>query len=136
MGNALAREHACPGNESVSIARRSDLSVDLFPWFFPTLADLERPQPELLLSLAGFHLHGAEGRVESEVAAADGQYVLLRDGAAVEPAAAPGEFVRTELAGRLEVTVDVLAGLAFLCAGHVGDGGGHASHRGRRLGRC
>jgi hypothetical protein len=27
--------------------------------------------------------------------------------------------------------VDVLAGLALLSAGHIGDGGSHAGHRGR-----
>lgn len=102
----------------------------------PTLTEFKRPEPQLLLPLAGLHLHGAEGGVDSEVAAADRPHVLRRDGGAVEPAAAPGELVRAELAGRLEVAVNVLAGFALLRAGHVGHGGDYASHRGRRLGRC
>lgn len=100
------------------------------------MAEIERSQPELLLPLAGLHFHGAEGGVDPEVAAADGPHVLLRDGGAVEPAAAPGKLVRAELAGRLEVAVNVLARLALLRTSHVGDGGDHASCRGRRLGSC
>lgn len=100
------------------------------------MAEIEGSQPELLLPLTGLHLHGAERRVDSEVAAADRPHVLRRDGGAIESAAAPGKFVRAEFAGRLEVAVNVLARLALLRASHVGDGGDHASHRGRRLGRC
>jgi len=102
----------------------------ILPGVSPTLAEIERPQPKLLLPLAGLHLHGAEGRVEPEVAAADRPHVLLRNGSAVEPAAASGKLVRTEFAGRLEVAVDVLASLALLRAGHIGDGGSYAGHRG------
>lgn len=100
------------------------------------MTKVERPEPQLLLPLASLHFHGAQGGVDPEIAAADRPLVLQRDGGAVESAAAPGELVRTELAGRLEVAVDVLAGLALLRAGHIGHGGGHASHRGCRLGRC
>lgn len=87
------------------------------------MTEFEGPESQLLLPLAGLHLHGAEGGVDPEVAAADWPHILRRDGGAVEPAAAPGELVRAELAGRLEVAVDVLAGLALLRAGHVGHGG-------------
>lgn len=100
------------------------------------MAEIEGSQPELLLPLAGLHLHGAEGGVDPEVAAANGPHVLRRDRGAVESAAASGKLVRAELAGRLEVTVNVLARFALLRAGYVGDGGDHASHCGRRLGRC
>jgi len=118
---------------NLSIARRSIDRIFplILPGVSPTLAEIERPQPELLLPLASLHLHGAEGRVESEIAAADRPHVLLRNGAAIEPAAASGKLVRAELAGRLEVAVDVLAGLALLSAGHIDDGGSHAGHRGR-----
>lgn len=102
----------------------------------PTFAEIEGSQSELLLSLASLHLHGAEGGVNSEVATANGPIILRRDGGAVESAAASGESVRSELAGRLEVAVNVLAGLALLCTRDVGDGGGQTSHRERRLGRC
>lgn len=101
-----------------------------------TLAKIEGSQPELLLPLASLHLHSAEGRVDPEIAAADGSHVLRRDGRAVESAAAPGELVRAELAGRLEVAMDVLASFALLRAGYIGDGGSHASRCRRRLGRC
>lgn len=102
----------------------------------PTFAEIEGPQSELLLPLASLHLHGAEGGVDSEVATADGPHILRRDGGAVESAAASGEPVRAELAGRIEVAVNVLAGFALLCTRNVSDGGGHACHRERRLGRC
>jgi len=131
---ACVWERACIARQTIpSIARRSIDRIFplILPGVCPTLAEIERPQPELLLPLASLHLHGAEGRVESEVAAADRPHVLLRNGAAVEPAAASGKLVRAELAGRLEVAVDVLAGLALLRAGHIGDGGSHAGHRGR-----
>jgi len=100
------------------------------------LAEIERSQSELLLPLASLHLHGAERGIDPEIATADGPHVLRRNGGAIEPAAAPGKLVRAELAGRLEVAVNVLACLALLRTSHVGDGGDHASYRGRRLGRC
>lgn len=103
---------------------------------FPTFAEIEGSQSKFLLPLTSLHLHGAEGRIDSEVATADGPHVLRRDGSAIESAAAPGKLVRAELAGRLEVAVNVLAGFALLCARHIGDSGGHASHRECRLGCC
>lgn len=119
--------------QSALVNRRGFSISSMFP---PTLAEIEWPQPQLLLPLARLHLHGAQGGVDLDVAAADRPHVLRRDGGAIESAATPGKLVRAELAGRLEVAVDVLAGLALLRASHVGDGGGHASHRRRRLGRC
>lgn len=59
------------------------------------MAEIERPEPELLLSLAGLHEHVALAGVGAQVAAADGLHVLRGDGGAVELAAAAGKPVGT-----------------------------------------
>lgn len=84
-----------------------------------TLAKVNGSGPQVLLPLAGLHLHGAQGRVGPEIAAANQTHVLYRDRGAVEFATAPGVAVRPDLAGGLEVALDVLAVLATQGAGHV-----------------
>ena len=85
-----------------------------------------------MLPLASFHFHGAEGRIGPEIAAANRAHIFLGYRGAIELAAAPWIIVRAELAGRLEVAVNVLASFAYLGAGHVDRGGGQSNDRRRR----
>jgi hypothetical protein len=100
-----------------------------------TLAEFEGPEPELLLTLTGLHEHVTLARVSAQVAPTDRLHVLRCDRGAVELAAAAGKTVGTQLASRVEVAVDVAAGLELQVARHIG-GSHQTRYRGRGHRRC
>ena len=87
-----------------------------------------------MLSLAGFHLHGTQRWISLLIAGAN--WCSIFDRGAIELAATSGKPVGTKLARSLEITVNILAGFAFLSTGDLRDGSRLSRYGWSGHGRC